>query len=156
WRLRRQYSGEGGALRLDVAWDRAENLQGLTRYADLAGTQPVGATTYEVTGAGRTKTIRHRDGGGRWFATDASHYDAARRLDVETDNGTATNYSYDNSDQLTGDGTNAYAYDPNGNRKLNGSAGNIGPGNRLNEDAAWTYTYDDEGNLVRRTSKADG
>jgi RHS repeat-associated protein len=61
-------------------------------------------------------------------------------------------YSYDNTDQLTGDGTNSYGYDANGNRNTGGYT--TGAGNQTTSDGTWTYTYDAEGNLVKKSKGA--
>jgi RHS repeat-associated protein len=76
-------------------------------------------------------------------------YDVAHRLETETYNGTTVTYTYDDTDQLTGDGSNAYSYDLNGNRTMTGYQ--TGNGNRLTNDGTWTYTYDDEGNTTKKS-----
>ena len=43
-------------------------------------------------------------------------YDNANRLASKDENGTVTNYGYDNADQLTSDAGTGYSFDPNGNR----------------------------------------
>src|SRR5262249_50200665 len=70
----------------------------------------------------------------------------------EIDSGTRVTYSYDNTDQLTGDGTNTYTYDGAGNR--NNGSWTTGTGNRLSGDGTWTYSYDTEGNLTKKTKGA--
>jgi len=67
------------------------------------------------------------------------------------------NYTYDPTYQLlSADHTNIpdenYTYDPVGNR-LNTQ---IDAANRLTEDANYTYTYDNNGNLIRKTHKITG
>jgi len=46
-------------------------------------------------------------------------------------------YSYDNSNQLTGDGTNTFTYDGTGNR----SSDTITTGNQLDHDGTWFYAF---------------
>ena len=79
-----------------------------------------------------------------------------------------TNYTYDAADQLTsatypastGQPTDNYTYDPAGNRTSNSSSplGSLtyDSGDRLGADAANTYTYDAEGDLVSKKAKSDG
>jgi RHS repeat-associated protein len=61
-------------------------------------------------------------------------------------------FTYDPVGNLTADGNASYPVDAEGNPTGNGTV--IGPGNRLKEDANYTYTYDNEGNLIRKTAKA--
>jgi RHS repeat-associated protein len=77
-----------------------------------------------------------------------------------TDRRGAQAFGYDNLDRLTSAshpllGTpQAFAYDPVGNRTTNGSQHNAG--NQLTADASFTYQYDDNGNLTRKTITANG
>ena len=74
------------------------------------------------------------------------------------------NYLYDNIYQLTqatrpllAQPDETFNYDPLGNRLLtDGQTTNsaIGQGNRLLDDTAFTYSYDNNGNLIRKTDKA--
>ena len=74
------------------------------------------------------------------------------------------NYLYDNIYQLTqstrplpAQPDETFNYDPLGNRLLSdGQTTNsaIGQANRLLEDATYTYSYDNNGNLVQKTDKA--
>jgi YD repeat-containing protein len=68
--------------------------------------------------------------------------------------GTST-YSYDDMDQLTGvtqsfQSNEAYSFDLNGNRTNAGYQ--TGQNNRLSTDGTYSYIYDDEGNLTKRTT----
>jgi RHS repeat-associated protein len=70
-------------------------------------------------------------------------------------------YSYTDDGQLTGvTHTNgsfsgeSFSYDANGNRTMSGYGTDTG--NRLDDDGAYTYEYDDEGNLITRTETASG
>jgi len=76
-----------------------------------------------------------------------------------TDRRGVQNFGYDALDRLTSathpitlDQT--FAYDPVGNRTTNNSQHNTG--NQLTEDAGFTYTYDANGNLTRKSVKASG
>lgn len=75
-----------------------------------------------------------------------------------TDRRGAQNFGYDTLDRLTSathpltlDQT--YSYDPVGNRLNDTSQHNAA--NQLTEDASFTYQYDANGNLVRKTVKAN-
>ena len=79
--------------------------------------------------------------------------------------GTATiSYTYDQNNQLTessagaGESDQTYAYnDANGNRtSTNSVSSTIGAGNRLTDDGTFTYEYDNEGNLTRRSETSTG
>src|SRR6516165_12057031 len=72
---------------------------------------------------------------------------------TETLNGSTATYGYDNANQLITDNprgpTGGYSYDPNGNRAMTGYQ--TGTGNQLLSDGTWTYSYDSEGNLIKKT-----
>jgi RHS repeat-associated protein len=128
----------------------------MVRSSDLAGMQHVGSTSYSYDALERVATVQHRDASGMNLLANYTYtYDIASRLTSETLNGgPPTNYSYDDTNQLTNDGTNAYTYDLNGNRTLPNYQ--TGAGNRLLNDGTWTYTYDNEGNLIRKATAGDG
>jgi len=76
-----------------------------------------------------------------------------------------SNYTYDLTSQLTGathpaagPAAESYTYDPAGNRTSSASEAlgqfNYDSANRLMSDAHYTYTYNNEGDLTSRTSKA--
>ncbi len=61
-------------------------------------------------------------------------------------------YSYDNTNQLTADGSASYSFDANGNRTMAGYA--TSTGNRTTNDGTWTYTFDDAGNEIKKSQGA--
>jgi len=69
-------------------------------------------------------------------------------------------FGYDSLDRLTSAShplvltPQAFAYDAVGNRTTNGSV--VNTGNQLTADANFTYQYDDNGNLTRKTLLARG
>ena len=73
-------------------------------------------------------------------------------------------YAYDDVGQLTSRDLNAaagvedsFVYDGNGNRtSANGVGSTTGKNNRVTNDGAFTYEYDKEGNLKKRTRISDG
>jgi RHS repeat-associated protein len=144
----------GATGRIDLAYDQAGYLTRLSRFADLAATQLVGATINGYDAAGRIGSIVHQNGSGATLHGFNYTFDVAGQLTSETDAGVVTNYSYDASSQLTGAGNKAYSYDANGNPTNAGDV--MGAGNQLLSDGTWNYTYDNEGNLVRKIAIATG
>ena len=76
-----------------------------------------------------------------------------------TDRRGTQSFGYDGLDRLTAAThpltlDQSFAYDPVGNRTTNSSQHN--GGNQLTEDTGFTYQYDANGNLTRKTVKASG
>jgi YD repeat-containing protein len=100
---------------------------------------------------------------------NTTSYDAADNVTQTTDplnhstsygfdglnGGATTSYSYDATDQLTqvvvgnSGGSTNYSYDLAGNRTMTGYQ--TGSGNEMLNDGTWTYTYDSEGNLIKKS-----
>ncbi|MEE3718769.1 hypothetical protein V2H45_18665 [Tumidithrix elongata RA019] len=86
-------------------------------------------------------------------------YDAKSRITGVTSGDGSSNFTYDNTDQLTGadysfQTDESYTYDDNGNRT---NAGYVtGVNNRLLEDNKYRYEYDLVGNRTKRTDKLTG
>ncbi|MCU0718040.1 MAG: hypothetical protein MUD03_18130, partial [Pirellula sp.] len=107
------------------------------------------------------------------FAAYFLSYDADNRITslASRADGFVTNFTYDIIDQLTAATTSAisglsmpfsptaesYNLDENGNRKSSGGASQSASGthNRLQTDGTYNYTYDNEGNVTRRTKISD-
>ncbi|XZE43940.1 RHS repeat domain-containing protein [Pirellulaceae bacterium SH467] len=107
------------------------------------------------------------------FAAYFLNYDADNRITslASRADGFVTNFTYDIIDQLTAATTSAisglsmpfsptaesYNLDENGNRKSSGGASQSASGthNRLQTDGTYNYTYDNEGNVTRRTKISD-
>jgi RHS repeat-associated protein len=152
---RLRFAGPGGqALRDDLGYDGDGHLATATRYADLAGTQRVGVTSYGYDAVGNLTSLQASDGNGTSLLNYAYTYDANGWLTAQTRNGVTTSYSYDATGQLTAGGSDAYSYDANGNRTMSGYQ--TGPGNQLLSDGTWNYTYDAEGNLVGKIAPSTG
>jgi YD repeat-containing protein len=152
----RELSGSGVTpLRIDFTYTPTGLTATEKRYSDLAGTTKVGETDYSYDAASRVTSITHLNGSATTLASFAYTYDLADRLSTETDNGgTPVTYSYDNTNQVTGDGTNNYTYDANGNRTM--ADYSTGPGNQLLSDGIWNYSYDAEGNLIEKQRISTG
>src|SRR5262249_29146667 len=142
----RQFKDGHTQLRLDLTYDGVGNLLTQTRFSDLAGTDPVGFSQYGYDAVNQLTHLRHQDGKGAALDEFQYTYDPGQRLISKTENGVTTNFTYDATSQLTSDGSQALAYDPNGNRTNPGDI--IGPDNQLLSDGTWNYSYDGEGNLV--------
>jgi RHS repeat-associated protein len=107
------------------------------------------------------------------FAAYFLNYDADNRITslASRADGFVTNFTYDIIDQLTAATTSAisglsmpfsptaesYNLDENGNRKSSGGASQSASGthNRLQTDGTYNYSYDNEGNVTRRTKISD-
>ncbi|WP_370623551.1 peroxidase family protein [cf. Phormidesmis sp. LEGE 11477] len=152
-------SGNGVAdKRIDLSYNAASQMTGLSRASDLAGAQTVADTAYTYDTAGRLVNLVH-EGEGNAIAGYGFAYDAANRLtQLVTPDGTS-DYSYNDRDELTG-GTHsyqadeAYSYDDTGNR--NSAGYETGEQNRLSSDGTYTYEYDNEGNRTRRVAILTG
>jgi RHS repeat-associated protein len=154
--------------RADLAYDAASAFKTIDRYADLAGFEHVVSTHYSYDGMGRISKLLHTEGPtapGSGWGTDALAgyeyaYDAASRFtSINSFADGLTNYTHDNTDQLTGaDHTGqideTYTYDANGNRTMTGYS--TGSNNQLTTDGTNNYTYDDEGNRLTKTRISNG
>src|SRR5438552_8657157 len=83
-------------------------------------------------------------------------YDNANQLTSYAGPDGSITYGYDNDGQLTG-ATGAhnetYTYDKEGNRTMSGYVTSIG--NRLTSDGTYSYTYDQNGNMLTQTRISD-
>jgi RHS repeat-associated protein len=151
--------------RVDLTYNEVGQPATVDRFADLAGTQAVVDSTYTYDGLNRPASVAYSHAGAP-LASYQYTFDAADRLTQETNQDGTTTYTFDAIGQLmTADHQSAanpaesYTYDPNGNRLTSGLASGayqIGPDNRLQADGTFTYTYDNEGNLIQRTDVATG
>src|SRR5205823_1755233 len=57
------------------------------------------------------------------------------------------------SGQVTGDGTDTFSFDLNGNPTKTGYTTTTG--NRLTSDGTWSYSYDNEGNVASKTAGSE-
>jgi RHS repeat-associated protein len=84
-------------------------------------------------------------------------YDAVNQVSGYTGPEGSLTYTYDRSGQLTAVGgarNESYSYDVNGNRTMTGYS--TGTGNELQSDGTYSYTYDNEGNVLTQTRISDG
>jgi RHS repeat-associated protein len=154
-----QQSGTGVApKRIDVTYNAASQLDTITRYGDLAGTQLVATSTYAYCSCSRLTGMTHSRAGTP-LAQYSFTYDLADRLTQFTGPDGTSTYAYDPANQLTAgshsyQANEGYAYDGTGNRTNSGYQ--TGGHNRLLSDGTYGYQYDSEGNRTRRTTLATG
>jgi YD repeat-containing protein len=116
------------------------------------------ASDFGYDAAGRITSLTHSNATTMTTLADYDWtWDAASRLTQEVSNDGTVNYGYDDTNQLTsasGWRSESYSYDLNGNRTMTGWT--TGADNRLTASPGFTYTYDDEGNLLTKTNTATG
>jgi RHS repeat-associated protein len=154
-----QFNATGQSpLRADMNYNAQNLVTTLTRYSDLAGSTKVGISVFQYDAGMRLTTIQHESGTGAVLVSMVYAYDQADRVSSKTIAGATTNYGYDAVNQLTtvtnGGGTTSYGYDANGNRNANGYA--VATENQMTSDGTWSYTYDSEGNVIRKTNPSTG
>ena len=138
------------------SFNAASQRTNITRYQSAGTTNLVASTIFTYDTVGRLSGIGHTKGATN-LNTYAYTYDPLSRLSsvTSTAEGT-TNYSYFNDSQLKSASgsrpTESYTYDTNGNRTMAGYS--TIADNRTTADASFTYTYDAEGNLTRKTNKS--
>jgi RHS repeat-associated protein len=138
-------------LRLEYTRNDRDAVTEVRRYSDAAGTTLIGKTTLGYDDGGRVTSIHHKEADGDTIDHLQYEYDAGDRVLEETSTlGPTRNYGYDDTDQLTSDGTDSWTFDANGNRTLSGYE--TGDANQALSDGTWDYEYDDEGNQVQRTN----
>jgi RHS repeat-associated protein len=155
-----QQSGVGVTnKRVDMNYDAASQLKQISRYTDLAGTQPGAISDHDYDLAGRLESLLHQRSNTTTIANYGLTYDAGNRItQITSIDGTAT-FNYDVTNQVTGadysfQADEGYTYDLNGNRT---NAGNqTGGNNQLLTDGTYNYAYDNEGNRISRTTIATG
>ena len=119
-------------------------------------TLPSLATTGHVyDAAGQVVSITHT---GPFSTTYGYTFDAAGRIVRQTGDGADWQYAYDAAGRLTsavhGATSFANSYDPVDN--VLGSGRVYDASNRLTEDAGFLYSYDPNGNLIRKQAKSGG
>lgn len=146
--------------RVDFTYDAIGQYQSINRYGDFNGTELVTGSNYVYDSLNRLKNLTHSNTSSTVAFYDFV-YDAASRITQISDVDGATDYTYDETNQLTGaDRSNVnnpdenYSYDANGNRTNSGYV--TGVNNRLLSDGTYNYEYDKEGNLIRKIEISTG
>ena len=114
------------------------------------------AFTYDT--LNRLTGIDHKRSGSSLFTAYAYTYDHMDRITGITSQDGTVAYTYDKTSQLTGadydyQTDETFSWDANGNPS--GGSNTVGTNNRLTSDGTYNYTYDDEGNLTRKTKISD-
>ena len=118
-------------------------------------------TTYSYDPASQVTNILHQLTATSTLINKAEYLynGVANRTSLTDRRGTQT-FGYDALDRLTSAShpllldPQSFAYDAVGNRTIGGSV--VNPGNQLTTDANYTYQYDDNGNLIKKTLLATG
>ena len=149
----REFGGPGQTtLREDLTYTARDQIATESRYTDLADASSrlrvLASYTYDA--AMRPTQLTDLYANGTVLASYVYNYDQASRLTSEVDNGVTTSYSYNAANELTGSGFNRVrAATTTGNRNTTGYSN--GPDNQLLNDGTWTYTYDQNGNLMQKS-----
>lgn len=158
------YSQAGlNPLRVDLTYDARDLLATVSRAPNLTGASPTSASAYGYDAVGRLTSWQntiHQD-----VSLETYTYDRAGRLTgqrtqlLQPASTIVRSFGYDNADQLTsetvtqgGTTTTNQSYDAAGNRTNPGYQ--TGSANELASDGHWVFTYDAEGNLVRKVQSA--
>lgn len=149
----------GAYAEVEFETDFADRLMNITRTGSNTlvaepPDQPFTVFTYDT--ANRINDIVHSVDE---EATELSAFHYTYTLDgfLDTYSGPEGDFEYDYDDthqltEVTGDRTESYNYDANGNRTMQGYE--TDDNNRLEESPTHTYEYDFEGNRIRMTNKA--
>ncbi|MEZ2228306.1 MAG: RHS repeat domain-containing protein [Microcoleus sp.] len=155
---------------VSFGYNQVGQLASINRYADVTGKSLVMGTNYTYDALNRLTSMTNGNATVAPNSYSLSYDDGSRINQISNQDG-ATNYSYDKNGQLVAANSSnpvkpaeAYAYDANGNR----IAANTGvsnrrnlqyetdPQNQLRSDGQFSYAYDNEGNLIRKTEIATG
>ncbi len=147
------------AKHVTFGYNPLSQLTQIARYQSTGTSNAVATTTNTFDTANRLSSITHASGGTTLASYDYT-YDAMSRIaSIDSSVEGLSEFSYDAASQLIGaDHTSqsdeSYSFDGNGNRTSSGYS--TGTNNRTAESPGYTYSYDDEGNRVSRTSTGDG
>jgi RHS repeat-associated protein len=118
----------------------------------------VATTAFSYDTLNRVTTIDHKRAGTSLFTAYSYTYDRMDRITGITSADGTVAYTYDKTSQLTAadysyQTDETFTWDANGNPS--GGSNTVGTNNRLTSDGTYNYTYDDEGNLTKRTKISD-
>jgi len=121
-------------------------------------------TSYSYDAASQLLNLTHQRSGVT-VNSFAYTYDRVGNRNSKADNSGTANYTYDVLNRLTQavnplptNPLETFNYDPVGNRATSNQNGasTFNSANELNEDANFTYQYDNNGNMTRKTAKVGG
>ena len=158
-----QQSQSGGnavtAKHLTMAYNVLGQSTTISRYQSAATSNPVATSTSTYDTANRLTGLTHSQGSTTLVGYAYTYDGLSRPTSIDSFVDVVTDYSYDVASQLTGadhasQADEAYGFDANGNRNTTdySTSGN----NQTSESPGFTYTYDDEGNRLTRTSTTTG
>ena len=145
--------------RVTMAYNTLGQRTQIARFQSTGTANPVATTNFTYDTANRLSGIAHKQGATN-LNTYAYTYDPLSRLaSVESTLDGLTSYNYNQNDEIqgasnTGAANESYGYDANGNRNTNGFT--TASDNRMTASRGFTYLYDNEGNLIRRTNTISG
>lgn len=150
---------QGGGVdpaRVDLQYNLRRERIRLDRFSDSNATQPVGHTIYQYDAMGKPTKISHQNALDAVLAEYDYAYDFANQLVGESHHGEDTTYDYDPTGQLLSADRSTlpdetFTYDANGNRV---GTDIVLDKNRLLNDGLFSYVYDNEGNLIKKTNLA--
>jgi len=135
-------------------YDNANRLTSIVRAQTTGGASIT--TTLQYDNMNRMTTMSHASSQAGALATYSYGYDNGSRVQSYTGPEGNVTFSYYDDNELTnanGARTEAYTYDANGNRTIAGYATNK---NRVTNDGTYSYSYDDEGNMLSKTGQEAG
>jgi RHS repeat-associated protein len=134
----------------------------IRRFADIAGTMPIGHTAYpDIDLRGWVNRMEHRNAAGDLLPEGVMEFvrSPGGRVDALADGAVQLGYRYDAANQLVevtrnGSVTENYDYNPNGNRhdSHRHALYEHGADNRLTRAGSWMLSYDGEGNLLVKSN----
>jgi RHS repeat-associated protein len=131
----------------------------IARFQSTGTANPVATTDFTYDTANRLSGMAHKQGATN-LNTYAYTYDPLSRLaTVDSTLDGLTSYNYNQNDEVrgannTGAANESYDYDANGNPNTTGFV--TASDNRMTASLGFTYFYDNEGNLTRRTNTISG
>ncbi|QGJ68577.1 RHS repeat-associated core domain protein [Planctomycetales bacterium 10988] len=167
-RVTQQGQSGGNAVaekRVDFAYNALGQFTTITRFSDLAGSNEVVESVYTYDSFARLTDLSHNDSTPDTVNDLRQYtwtYDALNRITQFTSPDGTVDYTYDDTNQLTGADYDTgsgitdenYTYDEAGNRTNVGYT--TGDTNQLLSDGVYNYEYDNEGNRIRRTHISSG
>jgi RHS repeat-associated protein len=149
-------TASGTTAMQSFTYDNADRVTAESRHAGIFTTPNIStALTYD--NANRLTDITHTSSSAGTLSEFTYTYDDAGRITEYVGPEGTVDYSYDNTNQLTGASgarSESYSYDANGNRSMTGYT--TGTGNRLTSDGTYSYTYDNEGNMLTKSASGSG
>ena len=161
---RLEQNGNGGntvaSKRANFEYNGLGQFTKITREYKPSGTWTEVATShYTYDDDNRLTGLAYKRNNTDMFTAYAWTYDNMGRVSQMTGQDGTSTYTYDKTSQVTAvdhsfQTDESYTFDTNGNRE--DANYTVGTNNQMTSDGTYDYTYDDEGNLTRRTVIATG